>query len=389
MKIGVFFYGSRNELTGAGAVFRSFLENESIFQRFGIDSVVVYDEYSGRSSVSKVKSRFLYVKNIISFFLSCTVYGTFKLIDSLYASKGRKVIYRYISSEKQDEDVMIFHDVFTCIAYLDVCKIKGVTPNRFFLILHTNGEIFKMLRIYYPKFKGSKYEKSMEQKVSLCFEHAERIIFVAKIAEENFRINYPKYASKTIVVYNGIAQTDINYSPVFDGKVRMVTTGTVNARKNQKMIIECMGRLKNPDFYLTVIGGGNLLNYCKELASQYGITDHIEFLGPRRDVALLLAKSNVFVMSSLDEGLPISAIEAMRAKLPLILTDVGGNKELIDGNGYLISPNIEDLCIAIEKFAKDTNNQLYMSNKSLELFLQNFTVNRMIEEYCKVIKKEK
>ena len=91
-------------------------------------------------------------------------------------------------------------------------------------------------------------------------------------------------------------------------------------------------------------------------------------------------------MSSLDEGLPISAIEAMKAKLPLILTDVGGCRELINGNGFLIKPELNELSNAIIEFGKDVERQKEMSKVSYQLFQQKYTLEKMLEGYGKLIK---
>lgn len=385
MKLGVFFFGDRNELTGAGAVVRSFADKPNVFKLYGISEICIYD----RAAISAVKSNHPSknsLKSSIVNIVSNTAYGAAKLIDKLYCAKGREVVDSYFLNSKCDEDVLIFHEIFTCIAYNSRCSKQGIPPKPYILVLHNNGEVFKMLRIYYPKFANSRYERKMEEKVVNCLENAYNIVFVTHIAVDNFSILYPQYKQKARVVYNGISNLNLEYNPIFDGRIRMVTVGTVNARKNQKMIIESMNMLRNPNLYLTVIGGGDCLDECKNLVVKYGLQSKVCFKGPRKDVDILLKDANLFVMSSLDEGLPISAIEGLRAKLPLILTDVGGNKELIEDNGFLICPNRESLCNALVCFESNTETQREMSAKSHQLFCDKFTVEKMILEYCKLFK---
>ena len=122
------------------------------------------------------------------------------------------------------------------------------------------------------------------------------------------------------------------------------------------------------------------------LAVKLGIEKYINFVGARKDVDVLLKDANLFVMSSLDEGLPISAIEALRAKLPLILTNVGGNKELIRNNGYLVTATLDDMTTAIEKFASNTEEQSRMSENSYQYYIDRFSVENMISDYCGIFR---
>lgn len=246
-----------------------------------------------------------------------------------------------------------------------------------------------MMRIDYPHIVGTKYDRKYAEIEIICLDRASKIVFVSQLSANNFIANYPQYRDKVEVVYNGIKPSGVQNGPVFDGEIRAVTVGTVNARKNQALLVEAIGKLKNKvDIHLTVVGGGDQLELCKMKAQQMGISDIVSFLGSRSDVEDILLSQNLFVMTSLDEGLPIAAIEALKAKLPVILTDVGGNKELIEDNGYLITPKLADVIAAIEDFAKDINNQKIKSTNSYTLFQNRFVQNKMIEGYSRIVKEQ-
>lgn len=385
MKLGVFFFGSRTELTGAGAVVRSFAENDNVFALNGVDTVRMYDLQPKPTTVSNSHNRKSFVKKLVNQLLKTSSWGSYYLIDKLYFGKGENVISKYFEKNNKDEDALIFHEIFTCVSYVEKCEACGIKVKPFILVLHTNGEVFKMLKTYYPKFANSRYEKLLENRVQSTFDKAKKIVFVSQLSREHFSSIYPKYKEKAKVVYNGISEATIDYAPSFDGNVHMITVGTVNARKNQRLLIEAIAKLKRDDIFLTVVGGGDKLEECKLLANELGVEKYIEFTGPRRDVDVLLEKANLFIMSSLDEGLPISAIEALRAKLPLILTDVGGNKELIRNNGILIQPTIDQISKAIEVIANNIDKQKEMSIESYSFFKEQFSVENMIKEYCKQI----
>lgn len=387
MKLGVFFFGDRTELTGAGAVVRSFADNTDVFAANGIDCVRMYDLTVSKSqSPNAPQKGSSQVKKYITKLLSKSAFGANFLIRKLYFDKGKQVVDSYFNNEVQDEDILIFHEMFTCVAYVEKCTREKNDIKKFVLVLHTNGEVFKMLRAYYPPFAHSHFEKEMERRVNYAFEKAQKIIFVSQLSCNHFCKTYPNYKEKAVVVYNGISRSFIDYKPVFDGIVRMITVGTVNSRKNQRLLVETIAHLNRNDIFLTIVGGGDKLEECKQKAISLGVEKYVNFLGPRKDVETILKDFNLFVMSSFDEGLPISAIEALRAKLPLILTDVGGNKELIDKNGYLVTPDLGSMTNMINLFANDVETQKRMSEQSFKIFIERFVVETMVANYSRIFK---
>ncbi len=93
-----------------------------------------------------------------------------------------------------------------------------------------------------------------------------------------------------------------------------------------------------------IVGDGHLKNDLEAMAKTLGIEDHIRFLGWRKDVPELLKIMDIFVQTSLWEGLSLSILEAMAAAKPVIATNIKGNNELVvDGvTGFLVPPNRPD-----------------------------------------------
>jgi glycosyltransferase involved in cell wall biosynthesis len=86
-------------------------------------------------------------------------------------------------------------------------------------------------------------------------------------------------------------------------------------------------------------GDGPLRPSLEGLASDLGIRDRVSFLGLRADVPLLLRAADVFCMTSLSEAASLTVLEAMAAATPMVLTNVGGNPELVrDGVEGLLVP---------------------------------------------------
>jgi glycosyltransferase involved in cell wall biosynthesis len=118
--------------------------------------------------------------------------------------------------------------------------------------------------------------------------------------------------------------------------------------------------------------------------------EKIEFMGVRSDVSDLLSSSNIFVLSSRFEGLPLSIIEAMRAGLPVITSDVGGCSELVkEGiNGLLVKAgDIEALRKAIGSLAADFEMQRKFGEASRAIYERKFSSARMVSDIIGVYNK--
>jgi glycosyltransferase involved in cell wall biosynthesis len=88
-------------------------------------------------------------------------------------------------------------------------------------------------------------------------------------------------------------------------------------------------RRKVPDAVLLLVGKGDLLPDVQRQADSLALGDSVRFLGTREDVPAIMNASDVFVMSSVWEGLPLVLLEASSVGLPIVATDVGGNAEIV------------------------------------------------------------
>jgi sugar transferase (PEP-CTERM/EpsH1 system associated) len=102
---------------------------------------------------------------------------------------------------------------------------------------------------------------------------------------------------------------------------------------------------QRPDTRLVLVGEGPEGPKIRELVGQAGLTDCVRFLGLRNDVPRLLAAADLFLLTSISEGIPLTLIEAMAAGLPIVSTRVGGVGEVVeDGTtGLLAAAGDEDV----------------------------------------------
>lgn len=151
--------------------------------------------------------------------------------------------------------------------------------------------------------------------------------------------------------------------------VILISMGDLIARKNYKTAIEAIALAQNPKLKYLICGRGPKDEELKKLAQRLNVSEQILFLGFRRDIRELLQISDIFLFSTLQEGLPRSMMEAMSAGLPCIASNIRGNVDLISEGegGYLISPSdAEGFAKAINLLASNPELRHSMREHNLE-----------------------
>jgi glycosyltransferase involved in cell wall biosynthesis len=141
-----------------------------------------------------------------------------------------------------------------------------------------------------------------------------------------------------------------------DGQLTITTIGRLSPQKAHDVLLEAAALLfpRRPNLRLRLVGQGRLEGELRAQAARLGIADRVEFAGVRGDVAAVLAESDIFVLSSRWEGVPVTAAEAMAAARPVVLTDVGGCRDLVrhGAHGLLVPPgDPAALAAALEELA--------------------------------------
>ncbi|MBE0534894.1 MAG: glycosyltransferase family 4 protein [Phycisphaerae bacterium] len=144
------------------------------------------------------------------------------------------------------------------------------------------------------------------------------------------------------IIYTGVDATRFHPPAVrADSKtIRLVTASRLVATKRIDVLIEAVGLLKQEgvDVQLTVAGGGRLAEPLKQLVQQRGLNEHVRLLGPVDAEAMpqLYRDSDIFVSSSVREGLSNAMLEAMASGLPIVTARCEGVDELVVDNGLIV-----------------------------------------------------
>ncbi len=142
-----------------------------------------------------------------------------------------------------------------------------------------------------------------------------------------------------------------------------------------------------PDARLCLVGDGPKRQEMQQLVETLGLGDRVMFLGVRPDVNQLLPAADVFVLSSLSEGISVTLLEAMATGLPIAATDVGGNGEVVEHEQTgLLSPRGDDAALANHLIAllQDADRRRAMGRAGRQRLLDQFTQPQMHQGYTEI-----
>lgn len=187
---------------------------------------------------------------------------------------------------------------------------------------------------------------------------------------------------KITSIQNGVHNCPMKPPQLFNNVPRLTMIARFDFPKKQISVLESLSRLQHLEWTMYFVGDGAEKKKAEQYAKELGIAHRVVFEGWRKDVVTVLEETDVFILISLYEGLPLSILEAMRAGLPIIAADVGGVKEAVKAeNGVLVETDDHNgLKNAIERLIKDKDLRTQMGAKSRKLFEEKFTFEKMMEE---------
>jgi len=137
-----------------------------------------------------------------------------------------------------------------------------------------------------------------------------------------------------------------------------------------------------PSTRFLLVGDGELRSEVEELIRRFELERKVILTGWRRDVPEIMQIIDVFVLTSLWEGLPIVFAEAMASGKPVVATNVDGAKEaIIEGvNGFLVEPhNIEEFAMKVIKLINDRNLAQRMGKEGRRMVYPSFDLTHMLK----------
>lgn len=229
----------------------------------------------------------------------------------------------------------------------------------------------------------------VERKVYMVAEKlaaplASRIITVSDY-DRNLALRYHLAPEgRLIVIHNGMPDVSpsLRAKPGYNPP-RLLMVARFEPQKDHATLFKALQQLHEFDWEIDLVGSGSLGSEVGEMASRLELTRRIRFLGARKDVAELLAQAQVFLLISKWEGFPRSILEAMRAGLPVIASEVGGVREaIVEGKtGFLVPRGgVELLAQRLRLLLTNPELRIRMGQEARKRYESQFTFERMFRE---------
>ena len=233
---------------------------------------------------------------------------------------------------------------------------------------------------------------SGEIKFRLAMRCCDRVVAVCDKAKENLVIGAPWAGERIVTLRNGCTPAPTvapNGEIIRKWPFTLVHVARLMWKKDQGTLLRALALAipQIPDLGLWIVGDGPDRPALELLASELKLGDKVRFLGERNDVGRWLRLADVFVLSSISEGTPLSLLEAMEAKLPQIVTDVGGMPEIIrlSGAGRVVPRgNPDALAAAIVEYASQRALLPALGRRAQSSYERYFTADRMASDYLQL-----
>lgn len=163
--------------------------------------------------------------------------------------------------------------------------------------------------------------------------------------------------------------------------------------KAARIICDMLSKKKGAAFAsgvkFVLAGGGALMDELKQAADKLGLTENVIFLGTRTDIRDILHSSDMFLLTSIYEGIPNAILEAQACGVPVVATDVGGVSEIIidNFNGVLCEPkDVEAIAEKTVHIVENPDFAKFLSRNAIERLKTKFSCGSLISKTCAIYK---
>lgn len=228
--------------------------------------------------------------------------------------------------------------------------------------------------IFFEPMRWRIDEKIRRAKFVACISHfcrSQGMIFVE-----------PEHWDKMSIVRCGV-DLDLFEPVAHQGQGhRLLYVGRLAVEKGLPMLLESLKQVaaQSPDVHLTVVGDGADRAFLENLTVEMGLAKNVEFVGyqSQESVRHYLRQTDIFVLPSFAEGIPVVLMEAMAMGVPVVTTQIAGVSELVESgeNGYLVPPGDSDaLVTAIAKLVDDSDRRAQFGQAGRKKVEQHFDIS--------------
>lgn len=301
-------------------------------------------------------------------------------VCTLYATNDAKNI-----EEIKKKNVRIWTlDLKNKYNIFSVIKIRNIIQREKYDIIHVHlfpasaivalSSLFLKKSIVYLFTIHSTFNRRRSIKIfkiidGLIYHRYVKIICISKQVQNSLIKWVPKIKEKIEIIPNGIPMNSKSNDNPLMKKYDVLFVGRLVQQKGIIFLLEAVSILQKKYkkiIRVAVVGDGPLKKELIKICEELKIKDSVEFLGFQRDVDRIMRSSRVLVLPSLWEGFGLVLLEAMKNKLPIIATNVGGIPEIItDGHEGILVPKENPKILA------NSINRLLENSKLRNQFIQN------------------
>jgi len=252
-----------------------------------------------------------------------------------------------------------------------------------------------------PVIINTRHGRAPRHTNKLIWDINDAVVAISNDARNELLKNNTLHPDKVSVIHNGIdldafkdraSQQEIKNTLGLDSSYVIGTVSRLSREKDQTSLIRAFAAIASnePNVRLVFAGDGPLKGELATLSYDLGIENKVTFLGFRNDVSTILQAFDIFVLPSLQEGISLSLLEAMASGKPTIVTNVGGNPEVVmdDTVGLTTPPeDPEKLASAIMKIMKNRDSANKMGAFGRKRVEEEFGIDKMVDRYLDLYQK--
>jgi glycosyltransferase involved in cell wall biosynthesis len=203
------------------------------------------------------------------------------------------------------------------------------------------------------------------------------------------------FNNEILKINNGVDITDIKRTNVHKADINLLIISRLVIQKNINIVIEAMELLDNKNVKLSIIGEGGEFNKLEGVIHELNLQNRVQLLGKidNNKISQFLLTADIFIQASDYEGLPHSVLEAINYEIPILSTEVGGCKDLLnDGERGFIIPIPPDKKIIAENIIYIINNQdeaTKRADAAKEFISKEYSFLVQANQYMKIFQQNK
>jgi glycosyltransferase involved in cell wall biosynthesis len=230
------------------------------------------------------------------------------------------------------------------------------------------------------------YQIRRELKFALASRWCNWIVAVCEGTRTNLLAAPFAARDKIIHIYNGACPANVRAVPRTKKGFTLLYVGRLAPLKDHGTLLRAVALTcaHHPDVQLWIVGDGPLELDLRRLTGELGLNDSVTFFGEQADVSPFMLAADLFVSSSLTEGLPVSLLEAMSVGLPAVVTDVGGMGEIARLSGAVTlvpSSNPQGMAAALSDAIAQRQELPKRGQLASRCYEQYFRPERMLDDY--------